>query len=167
LRAQALEQWSYADLQRLAGLVGTSVPTLLGEVDATQALRQECQRLQQQLEQAAEQQRDRWETAALERLEPWLLNWPRAVQAAQANPQIPARNLLALARPIEQLLETWEVEVLGQVGDRLPYDPSWQVAVEGTPEPGAMVTVKRPGYRWRGGLLHRAEVLGSPLDSTL
>jgi hypothetical protein len=27
--------------------------------------------------------------------------------------------------------------------------------------------VKRPGYRWRGRLLHRAEVLGSPLDSTL
>lgn len=162
LRRQPLEQWPYADLQRWAQLVGTSVPVLLGDADPAQALRQECERLQQQLAQASEQQRDQWEFVALSRLEPWLLNWPRAVQAAQANPQLPARNLLALARPLEQLLETWGVEVLGQAGEVRAYDPSWQVAVdgEGEPTPDSPVTVKRPGYRWRGRLLHRAEVLG-------
>ncbi len=165
LRSRPLDQWPYADLQRWARLVGTSVPSLLGEPDPSQSLRQECHRLQQQLAQGADRQREQWEAAALAQLEPWLLNWPRAVQAAQANPQLPARNILALVRPLDQVLANWGIEVLGQVGELLAYDPTWQCCQGMEPPVGTEVKVQRPGYRWRGRCLHRVEVLGIGLDS--
>ncbi|AFY79700.1 MAG: helix-turn-helix domain-containing protein [Hydrococcus sp. C42_A2020_068] len=122
------------------------------------ALRQEYQRLQQQLEQQRETIAREFQQASLQRLEPWLLQWPTAASVAQQNHQLPAVKLLPLMKPILDLLESWAVEAIASVGDKVPYDPRWHQLMEGSAEPGEMVKVRYVGYRQGEKLLYRAKV---------
>lgn len=102
--------------------------------------------------------REAFEQDALHRLEPWLLNWPRAAWAAQQRPDLPAERLLPLLQPLEQLLKDWQVETLGAIGQEFAFDPQWQLLRDGQAESGDRVVIWRPGYRWRDRLIQRAEV---------
>ncbi|BAD79584.1 hypothetical protein syc1394_c [Synechococcus elongatus PCC 6301] len=107
---------------------------------------------------ASTSDRETFEQDGLHRLEPWLLNWPRAAWAAQQRSDLPAERLLPLLQPLEQLLKDWQVETLGTIGQEFAFDPSWQLLREGQAEPGDRVVIWRPGYRWRDRLIQRAEV---------
>lgn len=128
------------------------------------AVRQEYQRLQQQLEQQRETLMQEFQQSSLQVLEPWLVQWPTAAYAAQQNQQLPAVRLLPLVRPVEQLLQGWGVEAIASVGSELPYDPQWHQLMEGTAQPGEIVRVRYTGYRVGDKLLYRAQVspIGNP-----
>jgi molecular chaperone GrpE (heat shock protein)/DNA-binding Xre family transcriptional regulator len=128
---------------------------------ARNAIAQEYQRLQQQLEQQREMLLQEFQQASLQRMESWLLQWPTAATVAQQNPQLPAVKLLPLMKPITDLLEHWEVKAIASVGEKVPYDPQWHQLMEGSAEPGEMVKVRYVGYQQKDKLLHRAKV--SPL----
>ncbi len=86
------------------------------EAHTLQQVRQEYQRLQEQM---ATQQQLLWhefQQTTLQALESWLLQWPKAAHAARQNPQAPAVKLLPLLRPLEQLLQSWGVTPIGEVG---------------------------------------------------
>jgi DNA-binding Xre family transcriptional regulator len=130
-----------------------------GEAASLAALRQEYQRLQQQLEHQREILMQGFQQSSLQVLESWLVQWPTAAYAAQQNEQLPAVRLLPLVRPVEQLLQEWGVEAIASVGSELPYDPQWHQLMEGTAQPGDMVRVRYTGYRIGGDkLLYRAKV---------
>ena len=105
-----------------------------------------------------------FQRSALHTLEPWLLQWSAAANAAQRNPQLAAAKLLPLLRPIDILLTEWGVEILGRVGEELRYDPTLHQSMEsGMPlQTGDRIRVRFSGYRYRGNLLHRAKVSRSP-----
>jgi transcriptional regulator with XRE-family HTH domain len=135
-----------------------------GEAASLAALRQEYQRLQQQLEHQRELLMQEFQQSSLQVLESWLVQWPTAAYAAQQNEQLPAVRLLPLVRPVEQLLQEWGVEEIASVGSELPYDPQWHQLMEGTAQPGDMVRVRYTGYRIGGDkLLYRAKV--SPISN--
>jgi len=135
-----------------------------GEAASLAALRQEYQRLQQQLEHQRELLMQEFQQSSLQVLESWLVQWPTAAYAAQQNEQLPAVRLLPLVRPVEQLLQEWGVEAIASVGSELPYDPQWHQLMEGTAQPGDMVRVRYTGYRIGGDkLLYRAKV--SPISN--
>jgi molecular chaperone GrpE (heat shock protein)/DNA-binding Xre family transcriptional regulator len=123
-----------------------------------EALKQEYQRLQQQLEQQRERLAQEFQQASLQRLESWLVQWPTAAAVAQQNPQLPAVKLLPLLKPITDLLEHWGIEAIASVGEKIAYDPQWHQLMEGTAEPGEMVKVRYLGYRQGEKLLYRAKV---------
>jgi DNA-binding Xre family transcriptional regulator len=133
------------------------------DAKSLEALRQEYQRLQQQLENQRETLREEFQQSSLQVLESWLVQWPTAAYAAQQNQQLPAVRLLPLVRPVEQLLQEWGVEAIASVGSELPYDPQWHQLMEGTAQPGDLVRVRYTGYRLRGKLLHRIKV--SPIGN--
>ncbi|MDJ1182355.1 helix-turn-helix domain-containing protein [Roseofilum casamattae] len=95
---------------------------------------------------------------SLDRLESWLRYWPVAAAKVAAGANVKPSALIKLVKPVEQLIESWGVETIAAVGDRLPYNPQWHQLAAGTVEPGTPVTVISPGYRYRGKLLFRAEV---------
>lgn len=168
LRRGELSQMRLETLQKLSQALGTTLGDLLAAFKPEDAspsahssaieLQQEYQRLQRQL---AQQQQDLWQEfqqASLQTLEPWLLQWSAAAYAAQQNPQLPAAKLLPLTRPIEQLLQEWNVEAIAPVGAEIPFDPYQHQLMGGSAEPGNRVRVRYAGYRQGDRLLHRAKV---------
>jgi len=126
-----------------------------GKIDSYQA---EYQRLKTEMAQQREVLMQEFQQSGLQMLESWLKQWPKAVYAAQQNPQLAAANLLPLMRPVEELVKQWGVEAIAEVGSQVAYDPRWHQLTQGTAEPGAMVTVKSPGYRQGDRLVYRTEV---------
>ncbi|OLT57931.1 nucleotide exchange factor GrpE [Moorena bouillonii] len=167
LRKGQVSQMQLKTLLKLAEALQVSVNQLLvmflpdsvstsQEEDST--LKQEYQRLEQQLEQQRETLMQEFQQSSLQVLESWLVQWPTAAYAAQQNEQLPAVRLLPLVKPVEQLLEKWGVEAIASVGDELPYDPQQHQLMSGTAQPGDRVRVRYTGYRIGDKLLHRAKV---------
>lgn len=122
------------------------------------ALKNEYQRLQQQLKKQRESLKEEFQQASLQILESWLLQWPTAAYAVENNNQLPAVRLLPLVRPVEQLLQEWGVEAIASVGAEIPYDPQQHQLMEGTAQVGELVRVRYTGYRQGEKLLYRAKV---------
>ena len=49
---------------------------------------------------------------AVQQIESLILQLPSAIYAAQQNPQLPAKNILPLLRPLDALLQQWEITTL-------------------------------------------------------
>lgn len=125
---------------------------------AIATLQQEYQRLQTQLQQQQQLLWQEFQAATLQSLESLLLQWPTAAYAAENNPQAPAVKLLPLLRPIQQLLQEWQIETIGPVGTEVDYDPQCHQLIGGTAEPGDRVKIRYVGYRQGEKLLYRAKV---------
>ena len=104
--------------------------------------------------------RRQWQQEGLNCLESLILQLPTAAAAAQNNPHAPAVRLLPLLKPLDQLLESWEVQRIEQVGTEVDFDPQWHQWMGGSavPEKGERVKVSHVGYRHGDRLLHRAKV---------
>jgi molecular chaperone GrpE (heat shock protein) len=122
------------------------------------SLKEEYQRLKLQIEQQRENLHQEFQQSSLNVLESWLIYWPAAAAAVQANPNFPATRLLPLVKPVEKLLETWGVEKIAAIGEEIPFDPQWHQAIEGNPKTGDLVKVRNLGYRQGDKLLYRAKV---------
>ena len=129
-----------------------------GDAAKLSALQSEYDRLQQQVNQQRKQAIEKNRQSALETLESWMVQWPTAAHAAQKNDTIPASRLIPLIRPIERLLDQWEVEAIAAVGEEVAYDPTIHQLMNGVAQPGDSVRVRYVGYRHQGKLLHRAKV---------
>ena len=128
------------------------------DTDALQACRQEYQKLQQEMAQQQEALQAEFQTASLETIESWLLQWPTAATAVRQNPQLPATRLLSLVEPVKQLLEQWDVETIASVGEELAYDPQHHQLMKGIAQPGELVKVRYVGYKQGDKLLYKAKV---------
>ncbi|MEO0407472.1 MAG: helix-turn-helix transcriptional regulator [Cyanobacteria bacterium P01_A01_bin.135] len=105
---------------------------------------------------------EQMQRTSLQVLEPWLLQWPTAAQAAQANPDIPAVRLLPLVAPVSRLVESWGVTTIGAVGQQVAYDPQRHQSMVGPLQTGDPVRIRYVGYRHHDKLLYRAKA--SPIS---
>ncbi|PZO36390.1 MAG: nucleotide exchange factor GrpE [Pseudanabaena frigida] len=124
------------------------------------ALREEYQRLQQKLENQKQELRSQFERETIQQLESLLLQLPSAAHAAQNNPNMLAKNILPLLRPIDALLQKWGISAIGSVGVEVAYDPQKHQLMEGSDriEEGDPAIVRYVGYRQGEKLLYRARV---------
>ncbi|NKB17056.1 MAG: hypothetical protein HC770_01275 [Pseudanabaena sp. CRU_2_10] len=176
IRQGCAERIKYQDLYRLSQVLQTdllgfmqvfssleeqtrqtyvSARTDTGEIDD---MKSEYQRLQQKLDRQKEELRGEFEQEALQKLESMLLQLPTAAYAAQNNPAMPARNLVPLLRPLDDLLKAWGIERIALVGERVSYDPHWHELMDGEAELGTTAIVRYVGYTKQGRLLYRARV---------
>lgn len=125
------------------------------------ALRQEYDRLQQQMAHQEQALRQQVQREALTVIESWLVMWPNATQAAQDKPDLHASKIIPLTRPLQELLQTWAVQPIGSVGATVAYDPHLHQA-NAPLQSGQPVRIRHVGY-WHGNrLLRRAEVVAIP-----
>ena len=104
--------------------------------------------------------KEQWQSEGLEILESLMLQLPTASFAAKNNPTAPAVRLLPLLNPLDRLLESWNVERIGTVGEQIIFEPQshqWMGPGE-MPESGSLVKLRYVGYRHGDRLLHRAKV---------
>ena len=174
LRSGKIAQMRIAILARLAAALEVSLETLLGKfgltdefAEATEpdpqapqltALQQEYQRLKSQIAQQTTDVQQQVQTAALQTLESWLVQWPTVAKRAAERPDLPAAKVIPLVRPVEQLMAEWAVEAIAPVDAEVPYDPQQHQLTGGSAEPGMPVRATHSGQRYRGKLLHRAKV---------
>ena len=128
-----------------------------------ESLKQEYQRLQQEIEVQKQHLEQKFQQTSIQTLESWLLQWPAAAAAVKNNSQLSGSKLLPLVKPIEKLLARWGVEEIGAVGEELAYDPQCHQLIAGSANPGDLVKIRYLGYRHQNKLLYRAKV--SPIKS--
>jgi molecular chaperone GrpE (heat shock protein) len=140
----------------LANFAPESVQKL--EPTSTLAVGQEYQRLQAELEQQRQSLMQEFQQSSLQILESWLLQWPTVVEKVKQNPRLAAVKILPLLRPVEQLMQQWNVEAIAPVGAEVPFDPQLHQLMDGSVQDGELVKVRYAGYRQGNKLLYRAKV---------
>jgi molecular chaperone GrpE (heat shock protein) len=129
-----------------------------GQTQALEELQQECDRLRLELEQLSAQKAQDLKDMTFEELETLLTNYPTACKLADHKPDLPAKNLIALFTPLENLINSWGYETIGQVWEEVAYDPQFhQADDEGIPE-GETVYIRFIGYRDGDRILAPAKV---------
>ncbi|MEL6352805.1 MAG: helix-turn-helix transcriptional regulator [Cyanobacteria bacterium J06627_28] len=99
------------------------------------------------------------QTAALQTLETWLVQWPTiAKRASEKGDALPAAKILPFIRPVEALMSEWDVEPIAVIDSQIPFDPQYHQLTQGFAQPGDLVHVTHTGQLHRGKLLHRARV---------
>jgi molecular chaperone GrpE (heat shock protein) len=127
------------------------------------ALREEYQHLQNQLAHQKQDLRSQFEREVIQQLESLILQLPSAAYAAQTNPNMLAKNILPLLRPIDTLLQKWGITAIGTVGAQVAYDPQKHEFIDGNDqsdqiEEGDTAIVRYVGYMQKEKLLYRARV---------
>lgn len=164
IRRGEWDSLTLAGALRLAQVLQLSLDDLLAWADLKLPESQndrslDYQHLEHQLQHQATTLTTQLQRDALHQLESWLRNWPKVVYAIHHDkPDLLAAKILPLLRPLEILLQTWGVEPIGTIGDRLPYSPQEHLPLSPIETAGVLVEIQRPGYRHQGNLLFRAEV---------
>ncbi|MCE2888344.1 MAG: helix-turn-helix domain-containing protein, partial [Pseudanabaena sp. 42896M_M3] len=135
----------YADLAKLAEVLQIEVTEVIAKfisdsnnpespISEIVALREEYQRLQQKLELQKFELRSQFERETIQQLESLILQLPSAAYAAQQNPNMLAKNILPLLRPIDALLQKWGITAIGSVGKEVNFDSQKHQLMEGSDE---------------------------------
>jgi hypothetical protein len=95
---------------------------------------------------------------ALTTLESLITYLPTIVAKVQTNPELSANRILPILKPLDTLLEQWEVTPVGTVGEIVPFQPHIHQPMNGNIAENAAVIIRFIGYRHRGKLLFRARV---------
>ena len=156
----------YADLAKLAEVLQIElnefIPKFIPESSSSTIadLQEEYKHLQQKLETQKQELRSQFERETIQQLESLLLQLPSAAHAAQNNPNMSAKNILPLLRPLDALLQKWGISVIGSVGAEVSYDPQKHQLMEGSNEieDGDLAIVRYVGYMQGEKLLYRARV---------
>ena len=156
LRRGEADLISYKDLNGLGISLGISLSDLIFKFSS------DSNQIQPKIDNRQERSELRLEfqQEVLTKLESLLLQLPTAVHAISKNPNIPARNLLPLLRPIDDLLQDWGIKAIAPVGTEVNYDPHLHQLMDGT-DPvnvGDRVLVRYTGYVHGDRLLYRARV---------
>ncbi len=112
-------------------------------------LQQQCQRLRQELKSQKSQLTSDLSNASFKQLQTLLTNYPTASKMAQTKPDLPARNLIALFTPLENLLQTWGIEAIGSPWQQVTYDPQLHQPDADDIAVGESVYIRFVGYRSR------------------
>jgi hypothetical protein len=80
-------------------------------------------------------------------LQTLLVNYPTVAKAAQAKPEMPAKNLVPLFTPLENLLQQWGYEPIGQPWDKVAFNPQWHQPDVPDIQLGEAVYIRFVGYR--------------------
>ena len=126
-------------------------------------LQVEYERITLSMGQQREVLKQEFQRSSLQILESLLLQWPTAAHRAREDHQLAAVKILPLVdKPLEILLQTWDVQAIASVGAEIPYNPQFHQLLEGTAQPGEIVKVRYTGYMQYDQLLYRARV--SPIE---
>jgi molecular chaperone GrpE (heat shock protein) len=171
LRKRNAATLKYADLAKLAEVLQIEVTEVIAKFISNtsnpesssleiSALREEYQLLQQKLEQQKLELRSQFERETIQQLESLILQLPSAAYAAQQNPNMLAKNILLLLRPIDVLLQKWGITAIGSVGKEVDFDSQKHQLMEGSNEikEGDIAIVRYVGYMQGEKLLYRARV---------
>ncbi len=147
--------WTLDELLQNFGIENTSSSKRLSELDA---LRTECLRLREQLQQQRVELTTEFHHSTFEQLQTLLTNYPSVRQLVQVKPDLPAKNLTSLFTSLDNLISSWGYESIGQVWEQVAYNPQLHQPDAGDIEIGELVYIRFVGYRDGEHILYPAKV---------
>jgi len=94
----------------------------------------------------------------IDRLLPLLVQYQTLRQVIARHPDLPAQQLFPLFAILDGLIEDWQLQPIGRVGEQVPFDPQYHQPDSPSLQPGELVYIRFIGYR-SGDIIHtRAKV---------
>jgi hypothetical protein len=115
------------------------------------ALKQECLNLREQLEQQGDRLVHEYREATFQELQSLLTQYKSVQQMVKAKPDLPAKNLIALFTPLDNLLQRWKYEPIGETWQQVAYNPQLHQGDSPDISDGEMVYVRFIGYKSHAG----------------
>jgi hypothetical protein len=112
-------------------------------------LRQECARLRQKLQHQSQKIRGDFQHNTFYQLETLLTNYPTVCKLVQEYPDLPAKNILPLFKPLDKILALWEYEAIGSPLAQVPYNPQLHQPDDRDITVGELVYIWFVGYQDR------------------
>lgn len=150
-RYENLERDKQKKIERLAG-------ELQDAGDRVEQLEKQCRRLRSELQDNLDRMRGDIKEETFEQLQTLMMNFPTACVMAEAKPNLPARNFIALFTPLQNLLQGWGYESIGTAWEQVIFDPQIHQADSDDIQEGDLVFVRFVGYRDGDRILCPAKV---------
>jgi molecular chaperone GrpE (heat shock protein) len=157
-RSQATESALQSQLTEIKSQLQTSEVTRAKLEEEIVALTQQCQRLREELKiQAAQVQADAIE-GGFEQIQTLLTQYPSVRKMVESQPDLPARNIVALLTSLENLIKFWECKPIGKPWEMVPHDPQIHQSDVDDLQTGESVYVRFVGYQKGDRILIPAKV---------
>jgi molecular chaperone GrpE (heat shock protein) len=121
-------------------------------------LNQQCQRLREELKTQTMQAQADAIAGGFEQIQTLLTQYPSVKKMVESQPDLPARNLVALLTSLENLVKFWEFESIGKPWEMVPYDPQIHQSDVADIQTGESVYVRFVGYQKGDRILIPAKV---------
>ncbi len=157
-RSQATELELKTQLIEVKSQLQTSEVNKAKLAEEIIALTQQCQRLRSELKTQAAQVRADAIAGGFEQIQTLLTQSPSVRKMVESQPDLPARNIVALLTSLENLVKYWECQSIGKPWETVPYDPQLHQSDVGDIEVGESVYVRFVGYHKGDRILIPAKV---------
>lgn len=147
--------WTIEELLQNLGVEDTSSSKRLLEIEA---LRRECLRLREELQQQRIELTTEFRHSTFQQLQTLLSNYPSVRQLVQVKPDLPAKNLTSLFTSLDNLIESWGYQPIGQALEQVSYNPQLHQPDASDIEVGELVYIRFVGYREGEQILSPAKV---------
>ncbi len=121
-------------------------------------LTQQCQRLREELKTQAAQVRSDAIDGGFEQIQTLLTQYPSVRKMVESQPDLPARNIVALLTSLENIVKFWECQSIGKPWEMVRYDPQIHQSDVGDIQTGESVYVRFVGYQKGDRILIPAKV---------
>jgi predicted RNase H-like nuclease (RuvC/YqgF family) len=157
-RARSTEAALQSQLTEVKSQLQTSEVNKARLESEVSAITQQCQRLREELKtQAAQVQADAID-GGFEQIQTLLTQYPSVRKMVESQPDLPARNIVALLTSLENLVKFWECQSIGKPWEMVPYDPQIHQSDVGDIHTGESVYVRFIGYQKGDRILIPAKV---------
>jgi molecular chaperone GrpE (heat shock protein) len=157
-KSQATEQGLRTELTSTKSQLQTSEVNKAKLAAEIIALNQQCQRLRAELKtQAAQVQTDAI-AGGFEQIQTLLTQYPSVQRMVANQPELPARNIIALLTSLENLVKYWGCNSIGTPWEKVPYDPQIHQSDVDDIQPGEEAYVRFIGYQQGDKILIPAKV---------
>jgi molecular chaperone GrpE (heat shock protein) len=157
-RAEKTESILQSQLTDIKSQLQTSEVTRASLERKIVELNQQCQRLREELKTQTTQTQTDAIAGGFEQIQTLLTQYPSVKKMVESQPDLPARNLVALLTSLENLVKFWEFESIGKPWESVAFDPQLHQGDVGDLQVGESVYVRFVGYKKDDRILIPAKV---------
>jgi len=93
-----------------------------------------------------------------EQLQALLTNYPTAKMMIKFKPDLPAKNVISLLKPLDNLLSYWKISSIGHPWQKVKFDPQYHQPDSDDINEGDFVYIRFVGYSQENNVLVKAKV---------
>lgn len=121
-------------------------------------LENKCLDLTEKLHSLPSELMSQWQGESFNLLQTLLANYPTAKTMIKVKSDFPAKNIIALLKPLDKLLAKWGIESIGKPWQKVEFNPEIYYSNEENLTPNELVYIRFIGYRQGNNILLHAKV---------